>query len=179
MSGTDPLADLLARSAEGDDVALGALVRRTQADVWRMCSALGSTGEVDDLVQETYLRMIRALPSFRGDSSVRTWLLAIARHVCADHVRRKVRHRRLLDRLAENLVEQQEPPPTAPTAVLGTVDLDALNAEQREAIVLTQVLDLSYEEASRVLGCPIGTVRSRVHRAREKLLGGLGRAAAG
>lgn len=165
MGGTDPLVELLARSAEGDDVALAALVRRTQVDVWRMCSALGTAGEVDDLVQETYLRMIRALATFRGESSVRTWLLSIARHVCADHVRRNVRRRRLLDRLVEQAVVGEEPAPCEPNPLL-----DVLNAEQREAIVVTQMLDLSYEEAARVLGCPIGTVRSRVHRAREKLL---------
>lgn len=171
MRRADPLGDLLARASEGDDVALGLLVRSTQADVWRLCSALGSPGEVDDLVQETYLRMIRAVPTFRAESSVRTWLLAIARNVCADHVRRRTRQRRLIDRLMERTVVEAESPPSDPEPML-----DALSAEQREAIVLTQVLDLSYEEAARVLGCPVGTVRSRVSRARERLVSELERA---
>lgn len=166
MAGPDPLRELLQRAAEGDDVALGSLVRRTQADVWRLCSALGSPGEVDDLVQETYLRMIPAVSRFRGDASVRTWLLTIARHVCADHVRRRERQRRLMHRLEQNTLPEQEPAPSEPDALL-----DSLTSEQREAFVLTQMLDLSYEQAAQVIGCPIGTVRSRVFRAREELLG--------
>ena len=84
---------------EGDDVAVGELVRLTQPAVWQVCAALGSAGEVEDLVQETYLRALRALPGYRGDAPVRVWLLSIARRVCADHVRRRQRRRRLVDRL--------------------------------------------------------------------------------
>ena len=81
-------APLLDAAREGDDQAVAELVRRTQPDVWRLCVALGSTGEEQDLVQETYLRALRSLGSYRGDAPVRAWLLSIARNVCADHVRR-------------------------------------------------------------------------------------------
>lgn len=164
MAGTDLLRDLLDRAAEGDDVALGQLVRRTQPDVWRLCTALGSEGEVEDLVQETYLRMIRAVPTFRGESSVRSWLLTIARNTCADHVRRRSRQRRLVDRLTEQTVVTDVPPPTEPVALL-----HLLTPDRREAFVLTQMLDLAYEDAAAIAGCPVGTIRSRVHRAREDL----------
>lgn len=163
--------DLLDRAAEGDDVALGELVRRTQPDVYRLCSALGSPGEVDDLVQETYLRMIRSVAGFRGGSTVRTWLLAIARNTCADGVRRRQRQRRLVDRVAENTLETTHAAPDEPDELLCT-----LRPERREAFVLTQILGLSYEEAAAVSGCPVGTVRSRVSRAREDLLAELQRA---
>ncbi len=165
MAGPDPLRDLLERAAEGDAVALGRLVKGTQNDVWRLCHALGSDGEVDDLVQETYLRMIRSVTSFRGESSVRTWLLSIARHTCADHVRKRERQRRLVDRIVEHTVEVVEPPPAEPDGLLA-----GLSPERREAFVLTQVLDLSYEDAAAVVCCPVGTIRSRVSRAREDLL---------
>lgn len=95
----DPLRPLLDAAREGDDVAVRELVRRTQPALWRMCSALGSPGEEDDLVQETYLRALRALDAYRGDAPVQPWLLSIARRVCADHVRRRVRQRRLVDRI--------------------------------------------------------------------------------
>lgn len=170
MDRVDPLRDLLERSAEGDDVALGHLVRLTQAEVWRLCSALGSEGEVDDLVQETYLRMMKAAPSFRAESSVRTWLLTIARHVCADHVRQRQRQRRLVDRLVVQHEDLEQPAPSLPDTLL-----ERLGADRREAFVLTQMLDLSYEEAASVIGCPVGTVRSRVSRAREDLIGFLQR----
>ena len=95
----DPLWPYAAAAAEGDNVAVAELVRRTEQAVWQVCAALGSDGEVEDLVQETYLRALRSLPRFRGDAPVRLWLLSIARRTCADHVRRRQRQRRLLDRL--------------------------------------------------------------------------------
>ena len=158
------LRDLLEKAAEGDDRALGVLVRLTQRDVWRLCTALGSVGEVDDLVQETYLRAIPSIQSYRGEASVRSWLLAIDRNVCADHVRRRQRERRLVDRIRERTVEPVSPEPDLPITTL-----DHLAPERREAFVLTQLLDLSYEDAAAVVGCPVGTIRSRVFRAREDL----------
>jgi RNA polymerase sigma-70 factor (ECF subfamily) len=169
----DVLRDLLEKAAEGDDRALAVLVRRTQHDVRRLCTALGSAGEVDDLVQETYLRAIPSIPSYRGDSSVRSWLLAIARNVCADHVRRRQRERRLLDRIRSRTVE-----PVSPAPELPMTSIDHLSPERREAFVLTQLLDLSYEDAAAVVGCPVGTIRSRVFRAREDLAATIERRAA-
>ena len=165
MPGDDPLRPLLDAAREGDDHAVAELVRRTQPEVWRLCQALGSPGEEEDLVQETYLRALRALGSYRGESTVRAWLLAVARHTCADHVRRRARQRRLVDRLRPLAHDATTPPPT-------TIDdlLADLAPERREAFVMTQMLGLSYEEAAAALGCPIGTVRSRVARARADLL---------
>lgn len=166
----DELLPLLEAAREGDDVAVRELVRRTQPMVWRLCHSLGSPGEEDDLVQETYLRALRAIERYRGDAPVLPWLLAIARHVCADHVRRRVRQRRL----AERLMFQSE----ADRGVLGVRDtdaslgelVDALDPDRRDAFVLTQVVGLSYDEAADTLGCPIGTIRSRVARARADLI---------
>lgn len=160
----DGLRDLLAKAVEGDDRALAELVRRTQPDVWRLCTALGSAGEVEDLVQETYLRALPSVASYRGEASVRSWLLAIARNVCADHVRRRQRERRLVDRIRSRTVESTSPAPGLPVT-----SLDSLDPDRREAFVLTQLLDLSYEDAAAVVGCPVGTIRSRVFRAREDL----------
>ena len=84
----------LARAAgSGDRAALAALVRATQADVWRLCAHLVDPGAADDLTQETYLRAMRPLAGFRGDASARTWLLGIARRTCADAIRSRVRGR--------------------------------------------------------------------------------------
>lgn len=161
---TDPLRDLLDKATEGDDTALGELVRRTQPQIWRLCSALGSRGEEEDLVQETYLRAVRSMRSYRGDAPVRSWLMAIARNVCADHVRLRVRDRRLVDRISLRLAEPVTPGPDLPYELL-----DLLDQDRREAFVMTQVLDLSYDDAAAILGCPVGTIRSRVFRARAEL----------
>jgi RNA polymerase sigma-70 factor (ECF subfamily) len=165
MTSADPLRPLLDAAREGDDHAVTELVRRTQPDVWRLCSALGSVGEEQDLVQETYLRALRSLASYRGDAPVRAWLLSIARNVCADHVRRRERQRRLIDRVRPHPMDAVSP-------AHASIDdlLDTLSTDRREAFVLTQLLGLSYEEAAVALECPIGTVRSRVARARADLL---------
>jgi RNA polymerase sigma-70 factor (ECF subfamily) len=164
----DPLMPLVEAAREGDDVAVRELVRRTQPAVWRLCSTLGSPGEEDDLVQETYLRALRGLDTYRGEAPVQPWLLSIARRVCADHVRRRVRQRRLFERMGRIAGAGDPPPPDGSEALL-----EVLSDERREAFVLTQVVGLSYEDAAVVIGCPIGTVRSRVARARADLLAAL------
>lgn len=166
MHGPDELRRLADAAANGDDVALEALVRATQPMVWRTCTLLGSPGAEEDLVQDTYLRALRALRSYRGDAPVQAWLFAIARNVCADHVRRRTRRARLLERLR---LERRDDGRTHEPSTLDDM-LDALDDDRREAFVATQVLGLSYAEAAEALACPIGTVRSRVARARRDLL---------
>jgi RNA polymerase sigma-70 factor, ECF subfamily len=169
----DELTALALTAGSGDRVAMAAFVRRTQPEVWRLCARLGDRGVADDLTQEVYLRALPALADFRGDASARTWLLQIARYVCADHVRRRSRKRALLTRLAR----RQGPADAVAPDPGGAVDLDALveglDPDRREAFVLTQVTGLSYAEAADVCEVPIGTIRSRVARARADLLDAL------
>jgi len=110
-----------------------AFVRATQGDVWRFVASLVDPGSADDLTQETYLRAFRGLDDFAGRSSARTWLLAIARHVCADHIRTVQRRRRLEGRLPA-----PEPVPD-PAGLVGVAELlRRLPDERREAFALTQ-----------------------------------------
>jgi RNA polymerase sigma-70 factor (ECF subfamily) len=164
----DPLRRYAAAAAEGDNVAVAELIRQTETAVWQLCSVLGSAGETEDLVQETYLRALGALPRYRGDAPVRLWLLSIARRTCADHVRRRQRHRRLLDRLtSEAVCDGLTPFGGDPSVTMDAVQ--RLDPDRREAFALTQLAGLSYEEAATIVGCPIGTIRSRVARARGDL----------
>jgi RNA polymerase sigma-70 factor (ECF subfamily) len=171
----DELAQLAAAAADGDPLAAAALVRETTPEVWRLCVALGDRQSADDLTQETYLRAFAALPRFEGRSSVRTWLLGIARRVCADAVRTS-RRRRFPAARADDVVED------VPTAdghdgvaeqVAAADLLQRLDADRREAFALTQLLGLSYAEAAEVADCPVGTIRSRVARARADLVAAL------
>ena len=168
----DRLGALVDAAREGDDVAVRELVRCTQPAIWRLCNVLGSPGEEDDLVQDTYLRAFRSLETYRGEAPITAWLLSIARRVCADHVRSRVRQRRIVGALVDTADDQCVPAPGNPTWEL----LDAIGPDRREAFVLTQVAGLSYDEAAVVLDCPVGTIRSRVARARNDLVHEVGAA---
>jgi RNA polymerase sigma-70 factor, ECF subfamily len=167
--GENGLERTAASARDGDGAAFAALVRATQTEVWRFTAALVDPGAADDLTQETYLRAFKALPGFAGRSSVRTWLLGIARRTCADHLRSVVRRRRLDARLAAQAVT--EAAVTDPAHRLTADDLlSRLSEDRRTAFVLTQVLGLSYAEAAEIEAVPVGTIRSRVARARDELV---------
>lgn len=159
----DDLTRLLLAAADGDRLALSSFIRGTQADVWRFCAHLVDPGTADDLTQEVYLRAMRAVPSFRGDASARTWLLSIARRTAADEIRRRQRRRRLPD-------PQPQLEPDRTDAVALEELVDELDDDRRAAFVLTQLLGLSYADAAEACEVPIGTIRSRVARARDQLL---------
>jgi RNA polymerase sigma-70 factor, ECF subfamily len=166
----DELTSLARAAARGDRAALGRLVRRTQGDVWRLCAHLVDPGSADDLTQETYLRAIPALGKFRGEAPVRTWLLAIARRACAAEISERARGRELAARLAIMPGGTLGQPPAEPGSRAAADELlAALEPDRRVAFVLTQLLGCSYAEAAAVCGCPVGTIRSRVARAREDL----------
>jgi RNA polymerase sigma-70 factor, ECF subfamily len=158
----------------GDDSAAAAFVRTTQAEVWRFVASLVDPASADDLTQETYLRAFRALPSFEGRSSARTWLFGIAKRACADHLRSVVRRRRLTGRLVDEAGAGDPVVEPDPAALFSAAELvRALAEPRRTAFALTQLLGLSYAEAADVEGCPVGTIRSRVARARDDLIGAL------
>jgi RNA polymerase sigma-70 factor (ECF subfamily) len=173
----DDLERIAADAAGGDPLAAAALVRATQSDVWRLCAALGDRGSADDLTQETYLRAFGSLHRFEGRSSLRTWLLAIARRVCADAVRSRRRRRLTLlrdDADLETLLTHDGAGTEDVAERAAVTDLLArLDPGRREAFVLTQLLGLPYAEAAEVAGCPVGTIRSRVARARADLIDSL------
>lgn len=162
----DDLTRLALAAQQGDRVALAAWIRRTQPDVWRLRAYLVDSDSADDLTQDTYLRAYRALPGFRAEASARTWLLAIARRACADAIRRRQRTR--------NRFEKNAPPDLATAGHAGMVEvhmlLDSLDSDRREAFILTQIIGLSYAETAEVTNTQIGTIRSRVARARTELV---------
>jgi RNA polymerase sigma-70 factor, ECF subfamily len=142
-------------------------VEASYPTVWRFCAALAGTAAADDLAQETFLRATRALPQFRGQASQRTWILSIARRACMDELRGRYRRER-----RDQLLEHAGPLHVADASdeIATRQLLGQLEPDRRSAFALTQLFGLTYEEAATVCACPVGTIRSRVARAREDLI---------
>ncbi|MFI9460818.1 sigma-70 family RNA polymerase sigma factor [Streptomyces xiamenensis] len=170
----DAVTRLALAARSGDQVAVDAFVRALYRDMRRFVAHLsGDPRLADDLVQETFLRALRSLHRFEGRSSARTWMLSIARHTVADSLRSASARPRLSDwEDWQTVIERTQPRglPGFEDGIALTQLLAALPYERRHAFVLTQLFGVPYEEAARILGCPIGTVRSRVARARACLL---------
>ncbi|WP_406464363.1 sigma-70 family RNA polymerase sigma factor [Streptomyces sp. NBC_01622] len=157
----------------GDPHATEHFVRALHGDVLRYVAHLsGDPQTAHDLTQDTFVRALDSLPGFEGRASARTWLLSIARRAVADSFRRAAVRPRLADAHDWQLALERGQPCGLPGFEDGIALLDLLETlpdERREAFVLTQVVGLTYDEAARFIGCPIGTVRSRVARARTTL----------
>jgi RNA polymerase sigma-70 factor (ECF subfamily) len=164
----DELTSLLLDARDGDRRAFAAAIRMADQPVRRFVAALVDREEVDDAVQDSFIRAWRSLPQYRVEASGRTWLLAIARRACADVVRRRIRHRRLVEACGTVRVPQAAPAHEESHALLDLVR--TLDPDRAEAFTLTQLVGLSYAEAAQICGVPVGTIRSRVARARADLV---------
>lgn len=158
----------------GDRAALERFIRATQRDVWRFVAHLADIRLADDLAQETYLRALGSLARFEGRSSARTWLLSIARRVVVDQIRAaSVRPKKADVPDWQAAAERSRPVEGFEEGVVLEELVRALDSDRREAFVLTQTLGLSYADAAEVCSCPVGTIRSRVARARDDLIAGM------
>ncbi|MYQ99051.1 sigma-70 family RNA polymerase sigma factor [Streptomyces sp. SID6137] len=157
----------------GDPDAADHFVRALHADVLRYVTYLsGDPQTAHDLTQDTFARAFGSLHRYEGRASARTWLLSIARRAVADSLRRAAVRPKIADTVDWQTAVEGTQPRGLPGFDDGIALLDLLETlpdERREAFLLTQVVGLSYEEAAGFTGCPIGTVRSRVSRARATL----------
>ncbi len=153
------------------------LAAEEEKRVYALCFHMtGCREDALDCAQETMLRAFRGFDAFRGDASFSTWITRIAVNVCTDQLRRKRNHVSL-DALREDA--GFDPPDEAPTAYALLEDkerrrllregLSLLPEEMRRLIVLRDIQGRSYAEISEILNLPLGTVKSRISRAREKL----------
>ena len=163
----DPDPRTLARAREGDLGAFEDLVRLYQADVWRFAQHFTRDRALaEDVTQEAFLRAFRFLKSFRGDAKFTSWLFRITRNCAMDAIRSRTVH-----------LEKEPPPPVGPTDPQARLELQtalaSVSDEHREPFLLIEVFGLSYQEAADVLGLRVGTVKSRMHRARKAMMGAL------
>lgn len=165
------VTDLALKAGRGDRAALTEFIKATQDDVWRLLAHLGGPDIADDLTQETYLRVMSALPRFAARSSARTWLLSLARRAWVDNIRHDMARPRKSATEYEDALSSPTENAGAWSEWIDTRSLiDALPVERREALILTQVLGYTYEEAAKIAGVRVGTIRSRVARARKDLI---------
>lgn len=181
MATSDGDQQLVERAQKGDTRAFDLLVLKYQGRVANLVSRyVSNSAEVEDVTQEAFIKAYRALPKFRGDSAFYTWLyriaanaaknylVALGRRPSSDQVIDEGEHFDLPGKLKDH---------ESPDAVLMGMELeqavssaiDTLPDELRAALTLREFEGLSYEEIAEILGCPIGTVRSRIFRAREAI----------
>lgn len=175
-------AELVQRCAVGDEAACASLVAEHQRMVFQLgMHLLGDQDEALDLSQEVFLRVFRTIRGFRGQSALRTWIYRIAINQARNRQRWwKRRHRSEQVSLDEHIINHGEMPSSdggSPDRLLRQKEtseliwsaLDHLPFDQRTAIILREIDGLSYEEIAYSLDVAIGTVKSRLTRAREAL----------
>ncbi len=184
----DADALLLERIRRGDGKAFELLVLKYQRRIERLIGRMvRDTDLIPDIAQETFIRAYRALPQFRGDSAFYTWLYRIAVNTAKKALVELKRDPLITETaLSSNRdedgdetsrVENELTDGETPEAVLATKEIaaavnaamEALSEDLRQAITLREIEGLSYEEIAEVMNCPIGTVRSRIFRAREAI----------
>jgi RNA polymerase sigma-70 factor (ECF subfamily) len=161
----DPDPRTVARAQDGDLRAFEDLVRLFQPDVFRFAWHLTRDRTLaEDVTQDAFLRAFRFFASYRGDSRFSSWLMRITRNCAMDALRRQ---KSVIERHAR---ERPGPPMADPTARAELdVALRSVSEDHREPFLLIEVYGLSYQEAADVLGVRVGTVKSRMHRARQAM----------
>jgi RNA polymerase sigma-70 factor, ECF subfamily len=196
MTGADSDLALVQRVQRGDKAAFDVLVLRYQHKVLKLIMRyIRDAAEAEDVAQEAFMKAYRALPAFRGDSAFYTWLYRIAINTAKNSLVSSKRRPLTYDLdlqdpeqydLQARLLESETPEGLLLTEeIRRTVDaaMEALPEDLRTAIMLRELDGLSYEEIAATMDCPVGTVRSRIFRAREAIdkrlrpifAGGLGR----
>ena len=183
MTERDVDAELVARVQAGDKQAFDLLVLKYQRKIMRLLSRMiRDQAEVEDVAQEAFIKAYRALPQFRGDSAFYTWLYRIAINTARNWLSSNSRRPSTpssyenedgetfdeMDNLTDTTTPESE---LASRQIAQTVNkaIEDLPEDLRTAIVLREIEGMSYEDIAQSMNCPIGTVRSRIFRAREAI----------
>ena len=186
MPAADSDALLVQRAVQGDQHAYELLVIKYQRRIERLIARMvRDVDAVEDIAQETFIRAWRALPKFRGEAQFYTWLYRIAVNTAKKALMERKRDPLVSEHAFKSADDENETSRTenelttseTPEALLASKEIaaavnsamDALPAELRQAISLREIEGLSYEEIAEMMNCPIGTVRSRIFRAREAI----------
>jgi RNA polymerase sigma-70 factor (ECF subfamily) len=169
---TDDEKGLVKRAQKGDAAAFESLyglhLKRVYNIAWRM---MENAADAEDVAQEVMLKAWRALPSFKLDSAFGTWLYRIAMNACSDELRKRKQKTASVEEMQENGHELESEGFEESSVEGGSIAraIGKLGEDYRAALVLRDVEGYAYEEIATILKCPIGTVRSRINRAREQM----------
>jgi len=186
VSDTTEEAALIASAQRGDLAAFDVLVLRHQQEVFAVAMRmLGDRHEAQDVAQDAFVRAYRSIGAFRGEAKLSTWLVSITMNLCRNRRRWWARRRRViagsLDQpieTADGTLDQDVADPSPSPAVMAerrerqgqlAGALQMLNQDERSIVVLRDIQGYAYEEIAEVMGCRIGTVKSRLSRARLRL----------
>ncbi|CAM4372267.1 RNA polymerase sigma factor RpoE [Bordetella muralis] len=183
MSERDVDAELVARVQRGDKKAFDLLVLKYQRKILRLLGRMiRDPAEIEDVAQEAFIKAYRALPQFRGESAFYTWLYRIAVNTARNWLASAGRRPSAPNAIetedgetfneTDNLTDISTPESmVASREIAETVNavIEELPEELRTAIVLREIEGMSYEDIAQSMDCPIGTVRSRIFRAREAI----------
>jgi RNA polymerase sigma-70 factor (ECF subfamily) len=172
--------EIIEKCKKGDEAAFDELVERHQSKVINMCYGMLSDREdAYDAAQEVFLRVYRHIGSFKGQSSLSTWIYRIVVNVCSDALRK--RGKTIVTSLSEEdgdkpVLEIADDSPSPDEAAQRNETVEMVRAaiaklkdEYREVVLLCDIEGMSYDEAAEAIGCPMGTVKSRLNRARKSL----------
>ena len=169
---------LLHRAQHGDPDAFEQLIGPLEQLIWRICwHYTGNRENAEDCGQETMVRIWRSLENYRGECALESWVYRIAANCCMDFLRKKKRDQSVsMEPLKEQGFDPADPSPGTEEQVVAAEEkkrlreaITLLPEDQREALVMTQLEKVPYEEAAQMLGVSEGTVKSRVNRAKARL----------
>jgi RNA polymerase sigma-70 factor (ECF subfamily) len=170
--------ELIQRCFAGDQRAWEAIVRQNWRRVFNVAyKFVGTHEESEDLTQEIFLKIFKALHTFNRRANFQTWLISVSRNFCIDHYRSVKKERETIDRGIDAAELSPAAPTPSPLAVLERQDqvgllknaLRALAPSLREAVLLRDIREFTYQEIAEQLGLPEGTVKSRINRGRAEL----------
>ena len=169
---------LLRKAQHGDPEAFEQLITPLEQLIWRICwHYTGNRESAEDCGQETMIRIWRSLDSYRGDCALESGVYRIAANCCMDYLRKKKRDKSVsMEPMQEQGFDPADPSPGTEEQVVAADEqkrlreaITMLPEDQREALIMTQLEKVPYEEAARLLGVSEGTIKSRVNRAKARL----------
>ena len=171
----EPSAELVRRAQAGDADALVELITSQQSYVYSIAmGVMRNSADAADATQEVFVRLLRVLPSYRGETKLTTWLYRLATNVCIDALRRRGRPVEPLEPTDDEVDEDPLGRPEAraelaESAAEVRAALDSLPLPQRLSLTMLYFEDMRYEDIAAALGLPLNTVKSHIRRGKERL----------